>query len=71
MKSEEAERSETAWQASLLSELDSLAGLTAIDGATIISDQFELSALLASQDGLFTIFTWFPGKKMVQAYRRI
>ena len=119
MKSEEAERSETAWQASLRSELGSLAGLTAIDGATIISDQFELLAfgakigrldgnarveqifvhepivgsepvitnpahnggtrhfsaaqfvsdqrdalaLVASQDGLFTIFTWFPGKK--------
>ena len=124
MQKEETERSKSTWQASLRSELDSLAGLTAIDGATVISDQFELLAfgakigrldntrveqifvhepilgseptitnpsqnggtrhlsaaqfvydqrdalaLVASQDGLFTIFTWFPEKEMVQAYR--
>jgi Probable sensor domain DACNV len=109
----------------LQSAVDALAGLTAVDGATIISDRFEplafgakiltrdavhrvdqvlltepiegvpdlavdpallggtrhLSAaqfshdqrnaiaLVASQDGQFTIFAWSPLKNMVHAYR--
>ncbi len=125
MQRENTERNQTLWQTSLRNELDSLAGLTAVDGATIISDQFALlafgakigrldgnarveqlfmhepiigskpiitnpaqsgdtrhlsaaqfvndqrdaMALVASQDGHFTIFTWFPEREMVQAYR--
>ena len=109
----------------LQSAVDSLAGLTAVDGATVISDQFEplafgakilsrdgghrvnevlltepiegvldrtvdpaslggtrhLSAaqfahdqrnaiaLVASQDGQFTVFAWSPVKKVVHAHR--
>jgi hypothetical protein len=109
----------------LQSAVDALAGLTAVDGATVISDQFEplafgakilsrdgvhrvsqvlltepfdgvhdksvdpailggtrhLSAaqfahdqpdavaLVASQDGQFTVFAWSPLKNVVHAYR--
>ncbi len=117
--------SEIFWQSALKREIDHLAGLTAIDGATIISDSYELlafgaktgranssghiqelsysepitggdpvvvhpakiggtrhlsaaqfvydqrntQALVASQDGHFTIFTWSPTLNMVQAHR--
>lgn len=113
------------WQSALRREVDSLAGLTAIDGATIINDKYELIAfgakitrppsaalveqiavtepvegsaaeiihptqyggtrhlsaaqfihdqknalaLVASQDGRFTIFAWSPCEGMVYAYR--
>jgi hypothetical protein len=117
--------SEIFWQSALKREVDHLAGLTAIDGATIISDRYELlafgvksgranssehiqeisfsepitggdpivvhpaktggtrhlsaaqfifeqrdaQALVASQDGHFTIYSWSPTLKMVQAHR--
>jgi hypothetical protein len=117
--------SEIFWQTALKREIDHLAGLTAIDGATIITDEFELIAfgaktgranssahiqeisyaepvsggsaaivhpakiggtrhlsaaqfvfdqqdafaLVASQDGHFTIFNWSENLKMVQAHR--
>lgn len=117
--------SEIFWQSSLKREVDHLAGLTAIDGATIITDEYELlafgaktgranssghiqelsfgepisggdakvvhpakiggtrhlsaaqfifdqrdaQALVASQDGHFTIYNWSPTLQMVQAYR--
>jgi len=117
--------SEIFWQSSLKREVDHLAGLTAIDGATIISDEYELlafgaktgranssghiqelsfaepisggdatvvhpakiggtrhlsaaqfifdqrdaQALVASQDGHFTIYNWSPTLQMVQAHR--
>lgn len=113
------------WQVELQREVESLAGLTAIDGATIISDQYELLAfgakigrpegspvvekilltepikggraevaypskiggtrhlsaaqfvhnqrkalaMVASQDGRFTIFSWSASEGMVQAHR--
>ncbi|MCY1517078.1 hypothetical protein D9M68_517470 [compost metagenome] len=117
--------SEIFWQSALKREIDHLAGLTAIDGATVITDQFELlgfgiktgranssnhihevsfcepisdaaplivhpaktggtrhlsaaqfifdqhdaQALVASQDGHFTIYTWSDNSAMVHAYR--
>jgi hypothetical protein len=114
-----------AWQGQLSSAINGLAGLTAVDGATIINDQYELLAfgakigraagglpveemlvtepvignegvvvhpvqqggtrhlsaaqfvhdqhdaiaLVASQDGRFTIFSWSPCEGKVQAHR--
>ncbi len=113
------------WQSELNHEIDSIAGLTAIDGATIITDKHEVLAfgakigltegspridrmvvtepivggdgvivnpansggmrhlsaaqfvhdqpdslaLVASQDGQFTIFTWSRSENIVQAHR--
>ena len=113
------------WQAAINKEVDNLAGLTAVDGATIITHQHELLAfgakihradrseqieqviitepivggkseiihpsqnggtrhlsaaqfvydqrdaiaLVASQDGKFTIFAWSPCECMVHAHR--
>ncbi len=117
--------SEIFWQTALKREIDHLAGLTAIDGVTIITENYELlafgaktgranssghiqeisfsepitggdaiivhptktggtrhlsaaqfvfdqrdsQALVASQDGHFTIYNWSPTLQMVQAYR--
>lgn len=117
--------SEIFWQSALKREVDHLAGLTAIDGATVISDEYQLlafgvktgranssghiqelsyaepiaggepvvvhpakiggtrhlsaaqfvydqrdaQALVASQDGHFTVFSWSPTLNMVQAHR--
>lgn len=125
MKQDESERTEIQWQEELSREVESIAGLTAIDGATIINDQHELLAfgakiglgplgqsidqmmltepvldnmpqivhpvqnggtrhlsaaqfvydqrdafaLIASQDGRFTIFSWSPCENMVHAHR--
>lgn len=113
------------WQGELSREIDSIAGLTAIDGATVITDKHEVLAfgakigrtegsprvervlvtepiiggggvivnpamsggtrhmsaaqfvhdqkdaiaLVASQDGIFTIFTWSPCENIVHAHR--
>ncbi|QRR00498.1 putative sensor domain DACNV-containing protein [Dyadobacter sandarakinus] len=113
------------WQGQLTAAIDHLAGLTAVDGATIINEQYELLAfgakisraegapaveemlvtepvlgnvpavvhpvqnggtrhlsaaqfvydqrdtiaLVASQDGRFTIFSWSPCEGKVQAHR--
>jgi DNA integrity scanning protein DisA with diadenylate cyclase activity len=118
-------KAQVAWHAELGREVDSVAGLTAIDGATIINDEYELIAfgakirradnstsveemimtepiiggealvlhptqiggtrhlsaaqfvfdqrdaiaLVASQDGRFTIFGWSPCDDMVHAHR--
>ena len=124
-KQEVSEADRNRWQANLQRTVDSVAGLTAVDGATVISDQYELLAfgakikrpdgnktveqmiitepilgggamivspaltggtrhlsaaqfvhdqrdalaLVASQDGRFTIFTWSPCENMVHAHR--
>ena len=116
---------ENEWQASLSSAVDTVAGLTAVDGATLISDDYEVlafgakikrasgreqveqmvltepivgdaavvvppvqhggtrhlsaaqfvhdqrdsMALVASQDGRFTVFAWSPCESMVHAHR--
>jgi hypothetical protein len=113
------------WQQNLRRAIDALAGLTAVDGATLVTDRYELiafgtkitrrrgspqvervlitepvegssmttvnpyqlggtrhlsaaqfvqdqrdtTALVASQDGRFTIFKWSPTEGMVHAHR--
>lgn len=125
MKQDAGDREQSLWQGALRREIDSLAGLTAIDGATVITDQHELLAfgakigrpegssfveqiiitepvvgnqaqivhpsqsggtrhlsaaqfvhdqrdalaLVASQDGRFTVFSWSPCEGMVHAHR--
>lgn len=119
------ERNSRLWQEAFLDAVEAIAGLTAVDGATIISDQYELLAfgakikqreggaqveqvivtepvvgnaasvvhpvqfggtrhlsaaqfvqdqreavaLVASQDGRFTVFAWSPCEVMVHAHR--
>ena len=125
MAQEVSQRSERLWQTAMRRAVDTVAGLTAVDGATVISDQYELyafgakirraahstpveeiiitepvvgdravvvhpgqtggtrhlsaaqfvydcrdaMALVASQDGRFTIFAWSPCENMVHAHR--
>jgi len=125
MQQEVSETDRNRWLVTLQRAVDNVAGLTAVDGATIISDQYELLAfgakitrpdgkslveqmiltepvkgggaavvspaqsggtrhlsaaqfvydqrdalaLVASQDGRFTIFTWSPCENMVHAHR--
>jgi hypothetical protein len=117
--------SETEWQAALRSAVESIAGLTAVDGAAVITNEYEVlafgakikraagresveqmvltepvvgnqaqvvppvqhggtrhlsagqfihdqrnaMALVASQDGRFTVFAWSPCEEMVHAHR--
>lgn len=118
------ERSQQIWQESFIDAVDAIAGLTAVDGAAIMTDQYDLLAfgakigqrgvtrveqavitepvvgdvatvvqplelggtrhlsaaqfvhdqrdsiaLVASQDGRFTIFAWSPCEQMVHAHR--
>ena len=125
LRQEESMRNRTLWQESLFDAVEAMAGMTAVDGATVISDQFELLAfgakivrreggaqveqvivtepvvgdtasvvypvqlggtrhlsaaqfvqdqrdavaLVASQDGRFTVFAWSPCEEMVHAHR--
>lgn len=125
IKKNEIDNSIPNWQAVLSKEVDIIGGLTAIDGATIINDEYKLLAfgekivqrigqpiiykvietepikenkpaivlpsntggtrhlsaaqfvqdqnnaiaLVASQDGRFTVFAWSPKDQLVQAHR--
>ena len=125
MGEDAAERTRRRWREALRRAVDGIAGLTAVDGATIITDQYELLAfgakivrrpgrgqvdrvivtepiegsaaeiaepvqiggtrhlsaaqfahdqknviaLVASQDGRFTVFGWSPCEDMVHAHR--
>jgi hypothetical protein len=125
MRQDADERSRRLWQEALIDAVDAIAGLTAVDGATVISDQYELFAfgakigrreggaqveqvivtepvvggaasvvhpvefggtrhlsaaqfvqdqrdsvaLVASQDGRFTVFAWSPCEGIVHAHR--
>ena len=125
MKQDVDQRSERLWQTAMRRAVDTVGGLTAVDGATVISDQYELFAfgakirrashsvsveeiiitepivgnqpvvvhpvqnggtrhlsaaqfvydvrdalaLVASQDGRFTVFAWSPCENMVHAHR--
>jgi len=116
---------ENEWQGSLSNAVETVAGLTAVDGATVVSDEYEVLAfgakikrasgteqveqmvltepvvgntavivpplqhggtrhlsaaqfihdqrdslaLVASQDGRFTVFAWSPCEQMVHAHR--
>jgi len=125
MKQDVPEEGERQWEASLRRSVETIGGLTAVDGASIINDQYEVLAfgakirrppgslpvdkwvitepimgnqslivqptehggtrhlsaaqfvfdqrdalaLVASQDGRFTIFAWSPCEDMVHAHR--
>lgn len=125
MRQEAGERNRRLWQEALIDAVEAIAGMTAVDGATIISDQYELLAfgakigrreggaqveqvivtepvvgstasvvypvqlggtrhlsaaqfvqdqhgsvaLVASQDGRFTVFAWSPCEEKVHAHR--
>ena len=125
MRQDAGERSRPTWQEALIDAVDAIAGLTAVDGAALITDQYELLAfgakigrrdggaqveqvietetvvggkasivhpvqlggtrhmsaaqfaqdqhdsvaLVASQDGRFTVFAWSPCEEMVYAHR--
>ncbi len=125
MRQPEVARNERLWQEALLDAVEAIAGLTAVDGATVISNEYELLAfgakisrrhggaqveqvivteptlggaaevvhpvqfggtrhlsaaqfvqdqsdavaLVASQDGRFTVFAWSPCEGMVHAHR--
>ena len=124
LRQDSHQMSEIMWEASVRRAVDSVAGLTAVDGATIINDQYEVLAfgakirrasgsktveqmvvtepivgnrpvivppvqhggtrhlsaaqfvhdrrdaiaLVASQDGRFTVFAWSPCEDMVHAH---
>lgn len=125
MRQAEGERASPTWQEALVDVVEAIAGLTAVDGAALITDRYELLAfgakisrregglrveqvvvtepivggasstvhplqlggtrhlsaaqfvqdqrdsiaLVASQDGRFTIFAWSPCEDMVHAHR--
>jgi hypothetical protein len=125
MRQEVGERKRREWQEALRRAVETIAGLTAVDGAALISNQYELLAfgakitrreggaqveqvivtepvigstasivqpvqlggtrhlsaaqfvqdqrdsvaLVASQDGRFTIFAWSPCEEKVHAHR--
>jgi hypothetical protein len=125
MRQDVVERSKRLWQEALFDAVEAVAGLTAVDGATVISEQYELLAfgakigrrdggaqvehvivtepvidgaasvvhpgqlggtrhlsaaqfvqdqhdsvaLVASQDGRFTVFAWSPCEGLVHAHR--
>lgn len=125
MRQSAEERSKRLWQESLIDAVEAIGGMTAVDGATVITDQYELLAfgakigrreggtqveqvvltepvvgdlatvshlvqiggtrhlsaaqfaqdqrdavaLVASQDGRFTVFAWSPCEGMVHAHR--
>ncbi len=125
MKQESSEINENLWEASVRRAVDTVAGLTAVDGATVITDEYDVLAfgakirrksgsspvdqmvltepivgnraivvppvqhggtrhlsaaqfvydqrdalaLVASQDGRFTIFAWSPCEQMVHSHR--
>jgi hypothetical protein len=125
MREDPIERHQRRWQDALDRSVEAIAGLTAVDGATIVTDQYDLRAfgakigrreggtrvqevvvtepiegsapatvhpaelggtrhlsaaqfaqdqrdavaLVASQDGRFTIFAWSPCEEIVHAHR--
>ncbi|HKP46939.1 MAG TPA: hypothetical protein VJT50_10085 [Pyrinomonadaceae bacterium] len=125
VKLDEQERVENSWETAVRKAVDTVAGLTAVDGATVINERYEVMAfgakihrspgnaqveqmvltepvignqavvvppvqhggtrhlsaaqfvhdqrealaLVASQDGRFTVFAWSPCENMVHAHR--
>ncbi|HYE12935.1 MAG TPA: hypothetical protein VD968_00675 [Pyrinomonadaceae bacterium] len=125
MRRDPSERAEQVWQEALIDAVEAVAGLTAVDGAAVISDAYDVLAfgakisrrrggaqverisvtepvvggaawrahpselggtrhlsaaqfvldqqdavaLVASQDGRFTVFAWSPCEAMVHAHR--
>ena len=48
---------------------EKLGGTRHLSAAQFVQDQHESAALVASQDGRFTVFDWSPGESMVHAHR--
>ncbi len=46
-----------------------LGGTRHLSAAQFVQDQQDAIALVASQDGRFTVFAWSPSREMVHAYR--
>jgi hypothetical protein len=46
-----------------------LGGTRHLSAAQFVHDQHDALALVASQDGLFTVFAWSPCENMVHAHR--
>src|SRR5690349_11878570 len=125
LRQEVAEEDRRSWESALRRAVDTIGGLTAVDGATVMNDQYEVLAfgakiarpkgtplvdkwvitepvvgnvgvvvqptehggtrhlsaaqfvydqhdalaLVASQDGRFTVFAWSPCEEMVHAHR--
>ena len=125
LKKDVSDRNENLWEAAVRRAVDTVAGLSAVDGATVVNDQYEVLAfgakirrpegsppveqmvatepivgdlavvvhpvqnggtrhlsaaqfvhdqrdalaLVASQDGRFTVFAWSPCEEMVHAHR--
>ena len=125
LRQEAVEKNKRLWQEAFIDAVEAIAGLTAVDGATVINDQYELLAfgakigrrdggaqveqvivtepiigdiasvvhpvqfggtrhlsaaqfvqdqresvaLVASQDGRFTVFAWSPCEELVHAHR--
>ena len=44
-------------------------GTRHLSAAQFVHDQRDALALVASQDGRFTVFAWSPSKRMVHAHR--
>lgn len=53
----------------LLMQPSAIGGTRHLSAAQFIHDQRDALALVASQDGYFTVFSWSPGADMVQAHR--
>ena len=48
---------------------DQLGGTRHLSAAQFVQDQRDSVALVASQDGRFTVFAWSPCEEMVHAHR--
>ncbi len=48
---------------------EKLGGTRHLSAAQFVQDQHDCAALVASQDGRFTVFEWSPCEKMVHAHR--
>jgi hypothetical protein len=55
--------------APMVAHPEQLGGTRHLSAAQFIQDQRDAVALVASQDGKFTVFDWCPGEQMVHAHR--
>jgi hypothetical protein len=55
--------------AAVVAEPALLGGTRHLSAAQFVHDQRDSLALVASQDGRFTVFAWSPGENMVHAHR--
>jgi len=54
---------------SIVTEPAELGGTRHLSAAQFVNDQRDAIALVASQDGRFTVFAWSPCEEMVHAHR--